>query len=102
MKIIAKNGSCSFLAEISAAEIDSLAGKMVGRWSEDYCRTDRKIEMGTTINIPAVFAQIHRNDQRKREVESLRATLNAIIVGLDMIEPLIEEPKPEEQEAEVA
>jgi hypothetical protein len=66
-----------------------------------YYDSDRKICTGTIFNIVKAFEQIHRNDQRKKEIESLRATLNAMLVGLDMIGPLIDEPKPEEKPAEV-
>jgi hypothetical protein len=101
MKIIAKSGPNLFLAQLTTKEIDLLAGKQVGEGVGGYYRNeDREIRFGTTVNIVGAFVQIHRNNQRKREVESLRATLNAMLVGLDMIEPLIEEPKPEEASAE--
>jgi hypothetical protein len=99
LKIIGRSYAFTFLAEISAQEIDYLAGKTVGKNQGGYYNNDeREIPIGTTFNIVKAFEQIHRNDQRKREVESLRATLNAMLVGLDMIGPLIEEPKPEETE----
>lgn len=102
MKIVATVGDGKFLAEISYQEIDYLAGKKIGD-ATGYYSYDRKITSGTTFNIVQAFEQIHRNDRRKNEVESLRATLKAILVGLDMIEPLIEEPKPpEEKKEEVA
>jgi hypothetical protein len=97
MKIIATVGDGSFIAELSYQEIDYLAGKKIGD-ATGYYSSDRKIRSGTTFNIVKAFEQIHRNDRRKNEVESLRATLKAILVGLDMIEPLIEEPKVEETE----
>jgi hypothetical protein len=101
MKIIGTIGDGEFLAQLDYREIDYLAGKQVGS-TEGYYSYNRKIKSGTTFNIVKAFEQIHRNDQRKREIESLRATLNAIIVGLDMIEPLIEEPKTEEAPAETS
>ena len=97
MKIIGTINSQDFLAEISAQEIDFLAGKRIGTIEGRYDHI-RAIPTGTTFNIVKAFDQIHRNDRRKNEVESLRATLKAILVGLDMIEPLIEEPKVEETE----
>lgn len=100
MKIVATMGDGNFLAEINYQEIDFLAGRKVGD-ATGYYSYDRKITSGTTFNIVPAFEQIHRNNQRKREVESLRATLNAMLVGLDMIEPLIEEPNPEEKTAEI-
>jgi hypothetical protein len=96
MKIIGTIDSQNFLAEISAQEIDFLAGKRIGTIEGRYDRI-RAISTGTTFNIVKAFDQIHRNNQRKSEVESLRATLKAILVGLDMIEPLIEEPNPPEE-----
>ncbi len=97
MKIIAKSRNRFFLAEISAQEIDFLAGKEIGkRVDSGYSHNvDRDIQPGTTFNIIPAFTQIHRNGQRKAQVESLRQTLNAMLIGLDMAEPLIEEPPPE-------
>jgi hypothetical protein len=100
MKIVATVGDGKFLAELSYQEIDYLAGKKIGS-DDGYYSYNRKISTGTTFNIVEAFDQIHRNDQRKREIESLRATLKAILVGLDMIGPLIEEPKTEEKTAEI-
>jgi hypothetical protein len=100
MKIIGTIGDGNFLVEATFREIDYLAGRTVGS-QQGYYSSDRKIQTGTTFNIVKAFDQIYRNNQRKSEVESLRATLKAILVGLDMIEPLIEEPKPEEKAAEV-
>jgi hypothetical protein len=102
MKIVGTINSQDFLAQLSAQEIDFLAGKRIGTIEGRYEHI-RAIPSGTTFNIVKAFDQIHRNDRRKSEVESLRATLKAILVGLDMIEPLIEEPKPpEEKPAEAA
>jgi len=101
MKIIGTIGDGNFLVEATCREIDYLAGRTVGS-QQGYYSSDRKIQTGTTFNIVNAFDQIHRNNQRKSEVESLRATLKAILVGLDMIEPLIEEPKTEEKTAEVS
>jgi hypothetical protein len=100
MKIIATVDHRMFIAELSITEIDYLAGKKIGA-NEGYYNNEREITAGTTFNIVPAFEQIHRNDHRKREIESLRATLNAMLVGLDMIGPLIEEPKVEENTAEV-
>jgi hypothetical protein len=99
MKIVGTIGSQDFLAQLSAQEIDFLAGKRVGTTEGRYDPI-RAIRTGTTFNIVKAFEQIHRNDRRKSEVERLRATLKAILGGLDMIEPLIEEPKVEEPAGE--
>ena len=101
MKIIATVNSRNFIAELSISEIDYLAGKKIGD-DKGYYGNERSVTTGTTFNIVKAFEQIHRNNQRKREVESLRATLNAMLVGLDMIEPLIEEPKTEETPGETS
>jgi len=99
MKIIATVNSRNFIAELSISEIDYLAGKKIGE-EKVYYGNERSVTTGTTFNIVKAFDQIHRNDERKKQVEYLRATLNAMLVGLDMIEPLIEEPKVEEKEPE--
>ena len=99
MKIIGTIGDGNFLVEATFREIDYLAGRTVGS-QQGYYSSNRNIQTGTTFNIVKAFEQIHRNNQRKSEVESLRATLKAILVGLDMIEPLIEEPKVEETAVE--
>ena len=100
MKIIAKSGTRSYILEATSREIDFLAGREIcqGKYGEER---ELPYLLGSTFNIVKAFEQIHRNNQRKSEVESLRATLKAILVGLDMIEPLIEEPKTEEKPAEV-
>ena len=98
MRILGTINDQSFIAQVSTQEIDFLAGKQIGSSKGYY--GERQICAGTTFNIVEAFNQIHRNDKRKREVESLRATLNAMIVGLDMIEPLIDEPKLEASNGE--
>jgi hypothetical protein len=96
MKIIAKSGTKLFLAELTAAEIDYLAGRKVGAGVGGYYQNeDREIKPGTTFNIVPAFVQIHRNDQRRAQVQNVRDALTAMLTGLDMIEPLVEEPKPE-------
>ena len=100
MRIIGRSNPFMFLAEISSAEIDLLAGKKIGSGQgEYYSNQERIIPTGTVFNIERAFEQIHRNQQRKREIENLRATFNAMLCGLDMIEPFIEEPKPESEKA---
>jgi hypothetical protein len=84
MKIIARTGPFGFLAEISAEEIDLLAGHQIGG--------DCRLELGTVFNITEAFQQIHRNQARKREIETIRATLMGIVNTLDLIGPFIEEP----------
>ena len=95
MKIIAKSGTRSYILEASSQEVDFLAGREIcqGIYGEEK---DTYYVLGVKFNIIPAFDQIHRNYMRKGQVESLRATLKAILVGLDMIEPLIEEPKPED------
>jgi hypothetical protein len=96
MKIIAKSGTRSYILEATSQEINFLAGRGLcqGKFGDER---ELPYLLGTTFNIVKAFEQIHRNNQRKSEVESLRATLKAILVGLDMIEPLIEEPNPPEE-----
>lgn len=101
MKIIAKTGDATFLLEATADEIDRLAGKKIGNNGPSDYSWIRHINFGLEFDIIPAFDSLYRNSQRKKQVDSLRATLNAIIVGLDMIEPLIEEPKPEDREVEV-
>jgi hypothetical protein len=97
MKIIAKSATRTYLLEATSEEIDFLAGYNLCRNSYGQ-ENESPYVIGQKFNIVKAFEQIHRNNQRKRQVESLRATLNAMLVGLDMIEPLIEEPKVEEKE----
>jgi hypothetical protein len=101
MKIIAKSSTRSYLLEATSEEVDKLAGRNVcrGNYGDEK---DILYVLGTEFNIIEAFAQIHRNDNRRAQVENVRQTLNAMLVGLDMIEPLIEEPKIEETKAEGA
>ena len=98
MKIIATVGDGTFIAKLDLQEIDYLAGKKLGE--NGYYSYDRKIPSGTEFNIVEAFAQIHRNQRRKDQVETLRQTLNLMLAGLDMAKPLIEEPQVEELNAE--
>ena len=98
MKVVAKTGDATFLLEATADEIDSLAGKKIGNHGPSDYSWIRHINFGLEFDIIPAFDSLYRNNQRKKQVDSLRATLNAIIVGLDMVEPLIEEPKLEEPE----
>jgi hypothetical protein len=100
MKIIAKSGTRTYLLEATSQEIDFLAGYNLCRNSYGQENEPPSYVIGQKFNIVKAFEQIHRNNKRKSEVESLRATLKAILVGLDMIEPLIEEPKVEETTTE--
>lgn len=100
MKIIGTVGYGKFLAEIDFQEIDYLAGRTVGDAS-GYYAYERRISSGTTFNITSAFDQIHRNDQRRKEIETVKATLKAVLAGLEMVDPLIEEPKEEETRTEV-
>lgn len=98
MKIIAKSGTRKYLLEATSDEVDALAGRAIcrGQYNEE-----RHIEyvIGTNFNITEAFVQIHRNDRRRAQVTNVRETLTAMLTGLDMIEPLIEEPKTEETPA---
>ena len=95
MKIIATVGDGNFLAELDYQEIDYLAGRTVGSKGQ-YYSYDRTIKTGTTFNIVKAFEQIHRNNQRKGEIETVKKTLQAVLAGLEMVDSLIEEPKTEE------
>jgi hypothetical protein len=102
MKIIAKSGPFRFIAEITAEEIDFLAGKTIGQGVGGYYKNEgREISAGTTFNIVEAFNQIHRNEQRRNQVVTLKQTLELMLKGLEMIDPLIEEPKPQEPVVEV-
>ena len=92
MKIIATVGNGTFIAELTYQEIDYLAGKTVGD-SSGYYSYDRRIPSGTKFNIVEAFEQIHRNNQRKGEIETVKKTLQAVLAGLEMVDSLIEEPK---------
>ena len=101
MKIIAKSGPFRFIAEITAKEIDFLAGKQVGVGVGGYYNNeDRSIPTGTTFNIVKAFEQIHCNEQRRGQLHTLRQTLQLMLSGLEMIDPLIDEPKPQEETVE--
>jgi hypothetical protein len=101
MKIIAKSSSKTYLIEATSDEVDKLAGRQVccGQYGDQ-----RQLEyvLGTKFNITEAFAQIHRNERRRAEVKYLRDTLSAMLVGLDMVEPLIEEPSTETPEPVLA
>ena len=101
MKIIATVDNRKFIAELSLEEIDYLAGKKIGE-DKGYYGNERTITSGTTFNITKAFDQIYRNGQRKREIETVRKTLEGVINSLDIIEPFIEEPQDKEPEAEVS
>lgn len=100
MKIIAKSGNRSYIVEATSQEIDFLAGKSIcgGKFGEEK---DPNYILGTQFNIIQAFDQIHRNDKRKEEIERVRQALTFALNGLDMVGPLIEEPKPEEKETEI-
>lgn len=102
MEIIAKSSSNNFLAKLTTQEIDFLAGKQVGKGIGGYySNEDRSIPSGTKFDIIKAFTQIHRNDQRKNEIITVRKTLEGVINSLDIIEPYIEEPKDAESVVEV-
>lgn len=98
MKIVATISTRMFLAEITPEEIDFLAGRRIGRQG-DYSY-ERVIPSGTTFNIDKAIQQVHRNTQRKREIETVRKTLEGVLNSLDIIEPFIDEPKAQEPATE--
>ena len=74
MKIIGTiNSQEAILEEISAQEIDFLAGKRIGTIEGRYDHI-RAIPTGTTFNIVKAFDQIHRNNsvRVKSKVYALR------------------------------
>ena len=101
MKIIAKSGTRSYILEATSREIDFLAGRELcqGRYGDER---ELPYLLGSTFNIVKAFEQIHRNDQRKQEIEMVRKTLEGVINSLDIIEPFIEEPKVDEKKEEVS
>lgn len=99
MKIIGTIDSRTVIAELSVKEIDFLAGRMIGE-EVGYYGNERKITAGTTFDIVKAFDQIHRNDRRKQEIQTVLKTLEGVLNSLDIIEPFIEEPKVEEPAAE--
>jgi hypothetical protein len=96
MKIIAKSGTRTYLLQASSDEIDLLAGRKIcrGDYGDERCE---EYILGVTFDITKAFSQIHRNDRRKQEIETVRKTLEGVINSLDIIEPYIEEPKPQEE-----
>ena len=99
MKILANIDNRTFIAEVTIREIDFLAGKKIGS-DNGYYATERDITAGTTFNIVKAFDQIHRNEQRRGEIVTVRKTLEGVINSLDIIDRFIEEP-PVEPPAEV-
>lgn len=98
MKIVASISSTVFLAEIGVSEIELLAGKRVGR--EGNYSYERNIPVGTTFDIVKAFKQIHRSDNRRKEIESVRKTLEGVLNSLDIIDRFIDEPKDVETQTE--
>lgn len=99
MKIVASITSTKFLAEITVEEMEFLAGKQVG-YKGNYWY-ERNIPVGTEFNIVKAFGQIHRNDNRRKEIETVRKTLEGVLNGLDIVDRFIDEPKTEETPAEI-
>ena len=100
MKVIAKTAFRTFLVEASVEELDALAGVKVG--SDDYhgYQNHREIVLGTTFNICEAWRRLHRDAQRKNDVEIVRQQLQALILGLNIIGPLIEEPETKTEEVQ--
>lgn len=90
MKVIGRVGTESYLVEATVQEIAALADCKV-----THSETTEAVKVGTIFNVKEAFAQIHRNDKRKNEVATVRQQLQAIITQLDMVEPYLDEPKPE-------
>ena len=91
MKIIAKQRGNTFLIEATDEEINRMAGKELVQ--RDYQNQAQPWAIGSEFNVIKAFDQIHRNNQRKKEIETVRKTLEGVINSLDIIEPFIEEPK---------
>jgi len=99
MKVIGKSGTRKYLLEATSEEIDKLAGRSVCQGSY---HDERQIEyvLGTEFKVIDAFDQIHRNERRLAQVQNLRDTLSSMLTGLEMAEPFIEEPKPEQAAGE--
>ena len=52
------------------------------------------IDIGTEFNISEAWKQIHRNDERVREIELIKKSLECASVNLTMVEPFLTEPNP--------
>jgi hypothetical protein len=100
MKIVGSINGSNFLAELTYQEIKYLAGKEIGYEANHQSYGQRTIPSGVTFEITKAFEQIHRNDQRKKEIDTVRKTLEGVINSLDIIDPFIEEPKVEEPAGE--
>lgn len=87
------------MAELSLQEIDYLAGRKIGE-EIGYYGNERKISSGTKFDIVKAFGQIHRNDQRRDDIVTVRKTLEGVLNSLDIIDRFIEEPKAEEKSEE--
>jgi hypothetical protein len=83
------------LVEATVQEIAALADCKVTHSESSGYYTTEAVKVGTIFNVKEAFAQIHRNDKRKNEVATVKQQLQAIITQLDMVEPYLEEPKPE-------
>ena len=93
MKIIAKQRYNTFLIEATDEEINRMAGKEVVQ--RDYQNQALPWAIGSEFNVIKAFDQIHRNNHRKKEIETVRKTLEGVLNSLDIIEPFIEEPPTE-------
>ena len=104
MKVIARVDARKYIVEASLEELAALANKKIVDTEHDpegsYSSSRRDcIAVSTTFEINKAWSQIHRNEKRKGEVFTVKRQLEAIITQLDMIEPFLEEPKPEEAAA---
>lgn len=96
MKVIGlTSGGC--IIEASIQEVSSMSGVKFRNGSYDYS-SNPIMEVGREFNVMEGFRQIHRNEQRQREIATVRQQLTAIITQLDMVEPFMKEPKLQEQE----
>lgn len=103
MKVIARSAVDKYLVEATIYELGSLANRKIVDREHDpdgsYQSSSRDcIRVGTEFNINDAWQQIHRNDQRKKEVATVRQQLTAIITQLDMVEPFLVEPELPKQE----
>lgn len=104
MKVIARVDARKYIVEATLQELAALADKKITGDEPDtesgyqYSRREC-IAVGTTFNINAGWTQINRNDKRKAEVFTVKRQLEAIVAQLEMIEPFLDEPKPEEAAA---
>ncbi len=86
MKIIAKSSERVYLLEASSDVIDSLAGRLICRRSDyNHEQRERRSVVGTEFAIVPAFQQIHRNSERKEQIERLREIRRTYIPRAGML-----------------